>query len=95
MRPAVKTSPEKSKPSVTVAKTKKLSYKLQRELDQMPGEVEALENQLESLQEETGAADFYQQDHQHVAERLQALQECESRLEALMERWLELEELQG
>ena len=73
---------------------KKLSYKLQRELDQLPAKLEQLEAELEALQQETGGADFYQQPHEHVAERLAALQQCEQELEAAMERWVELEAMQ-
>ncbi len=93
---AVKKAPAKaeavanSKPTAAV-KSIKLSYKLQRELDQLPGLIESLEQRLETLQAQTGAADFYQQPHTQVAEQLAALQRCESELEAAMERWLELE----
>ena len=73
---------------------KKLSYKLQRELDQLPALLEQLEQKLEALQQETSAADFYQQEHEKVAERLAALQQCETELEAAMERWVELESMQ-
>ena len=73
----------------------KLSYKLQRELDALPAQLEAAEAALEALQQETGAADFYSRDHEQVAARLQALQEQEALLERLMERWVELEEMQA
>jgi len=72
----------------------KLSYKLQRELDQLPGQIEKLEQQISALHEETGAADFYQQSHERVAERLALLQALESEQERAMERWMELEALQ-
>ncbi|MCW8885672.1 MAG: ATP-binding cassette domain-containing protein [Motiliproteus sp.] len=81
-------------PEAPVAKAKKLSYKLQRELDQMPVLIECLEQQVAALQEETAAADFYSKDHQHVADRLESLQISESELESAMERWLELEAMQ-
>ncbi|OMH38731.1 ATP-binding cassette domain-containing protein [Motiliproteus sp. MSK22-1] len=82
------------KPAVAPVKAKKLSYKLQRELDQLPAKTEELEERLSALQEETSAGDFYQQDHALVAERLSQLEACEAELETLMERWLELEEMQ-
>ena len=74
---------------------KKLSYKLQRELDALPAELEAAEAELEALAAETAAADFYQQDHTHVTARLALLHEQERKLEALMERWVELEAMQA
>ncbi len=73
---------------------KKLSYKLQRELDQLPVTMEQLEQQLEQLQQQSAAPDFYQQPHEQVAEVLAALEDCELRLEQAMERWVELEAMQ-
>lgn len=75
--------------------SRKLSYKLQRELDALPAQMEEAEALLEALQAETSAADFYSQDHAHVTERLEALNAQELKLEALMERWVELEEMQA
>ncbi len=84
----------KSEQSGAAAK-KKLSYKLQRELDQLPADVEALEASIADLQTEMAAQGFYEQSHEKVAERLALMQSQEAELEALMERWLELEEMQG
>ena len=70
---------------------KKLSYKLQRELDMLPGQLEQVESELEQLHLETGAADFYTGDQAHVNAKLSELQTKEALLEQLMERWVELE----
>ena len=70
-----------------------MSYKIQRELEQLPEIIEDLESKHEALQKETGTADFYQKDHTLVTERLAALQQCEAELEEKMERWLTLEAL--
>ncbi|MBY4676925.1 ATP-binding cassette domain-containing protein [Marinobacterium arenosum] len=75
-------------------RSKKLSYKLQRELDELPGLIEQTEQAVAQLHETTAAADFYQQDHQQVADVLAELQQQEQALEQLMERWLELEAMQ-
>ena len=56
--------------------------------------MEEAEQTLESLQEDTAAADFYQQDHQVVTDKLAALQAQEQKIEELMERWVELEAMQ-
>lgn len=77
------------------AKPKKLSYKLQRELDDLPEKSEQLELSIEALQEEMAAEGFYEQDHTEVAKVLEKLQQQEAELEALMERWVELEEMQA
>jgi ATP-binding cassette subfamily F protein uup len=88
---------EKAKPVVaeTKAPAKKLSYKLQRELDELPKSIEALEAKQAELGAETGGADFYQKDKDYVTAKLDDLQAIEQQLEALEERWLELEEMAG
>lgn len=82
---------QNAQPLVEKAKPKKLSYKLQRELDLLPDQMAEQEALVEQLQEETSASDFYQQDHELVTQKLQNLAEEESELEVLMERWVELE----
>lgn len=77
------------------ASPKKLSYKLQRELDELPKQIEALEAKQAELGVETGSAEFYQKDSAYVAAKLEELQVLEQQLEALEERWLELEEMAG
>ena len=81
-------------PESAAKNKKKLSYKLQRELDGLPALMEEAEQALESLQEDTAAANFYQQDHQVVTDKLAALQAQEQKIEELMERWVELEAMQ-
>ncbi|USZ48688.1 ATP-binding cassette domain-containing protein [Halomonas sp. DN3] len=73
------------------AKPVKLSYKLQRELDGLPAEIERLESEVAELEAEAGKPDFYQQPSGVVTERLALLQETQERLDAVMERWMELE----
>lgn len=73
---------------------KKLSYKLQRELDQLPAQLEEAEQALEALQAVVAAPDFYAGDHEQVAQALAQLSQQEQQLEALMERWVELEAMQ-
>jgi len=74
--------------------TKKLSYKLQRELDALPAEMEALEEKVAELEAKTTAADFYSKDHAVVADTLAALEATQAQLDEKMERWLELEAMQ-
>lgn len=84
----VKAAPAPKKASV------KLSYKLQRELESLPAEIEAAETSLEALQSEMADPAFYEQDHAKVAEKVAQLSEQEAILERLMERWVELEAMQ-
>ncbi|GGW25013.1 ATP-binding cassette domain-containing protein [Vreelandella hamiltonii] len=72
-------------------KSVKLSYKLQRELDALPAEIERLEQAVETLEQEVGDPGFYQQEATAVTARLQALEKVQQSLETAMERWMELE----
>jgi ATP-binding cassette subfamily F protein uup len=72
----------------------KLSYKEQRELDELPARIEALESEVATLQDETTQADFYSGDFSEVQQKLEQLQSLNSELEVAVERWAELEEQQ-
>ncbi|MGF1909630.1 ABC transporter ATP-binding protein [Vibrio kasasachensis] len=79
--------PVKSKP-------KKLSYKLQRELEELPAKLEELESQIDSLQELVNAADFFNQAVDKTQPVLDKLAAAEQELEVAFERWEELEATQ-
>lgn len=70
----------------------KLTYKLKRELEELPGRIEALEFEVASLREQTLADDFYRQPYTEVNAVLKALAEREHALDQAIERWSELEE---
>lgn len=74
---------------------KKLSYKLQRELEQLPAQIEQMETQLEQLQAQINDADFFTLSHDMTAPVLQQAGELEEALMLALERWDELEQLQG
>jgi ATP-binding cassette subfamily F protein uup len=84
---------EPAETSAPKAPPRKLSYKLQRELDALPAQIEALEAEVEKLQLQASAPDFYKQPPDAVQTALAALTEAQSKLEAAVERWAELEEL--
>ncbi|WP_105198888.1 ATP-binding cassette ATPase Uup [Pseudoalteromonas sp. T1lg10] len=73
----------------------KLSYKHKRELEQLPNQVEELEEAIDSLQQEVNSSDFFKQDNEITNAKLNLLAELESKLEAAFARWEELEELQN
>ncbi len=75
-------------------KPAKLSYNDQRELDQLPAEIEKLEADIATLQATVAAPDFYTQDAERVQQKLQELSSAEELLEQRIERWGELETLQ-
>ncbi len=72
---------------------RKLSYKLQRELDALPSEIEELEERVAELQATASAADFYRGEQPAVQAHLEALQAAQRELEAAVDRWAELEQL--
>ena len=72
---------------------KKLSYKLQRELDMLPDQIAAAEAERDALAAKAGEADFYSGDADDIQTTLEALADAEKKVEALEERWLELEEM--
>ncbi|MBS8239280.1 ATP-binding cassette domain-containing protein [Marinobacter lipolyticus] len=76
----------------TKTKPVKLSYKLKLELEELPGKIETLENEVESLQAAIADPEFYSGPPNEVSATLEALTEKESRLEQVIERWMELEE---
>ena len=71
----------------------KLSYKLQRELDNLPDKIEILEQQIEQLHEQTRVGNFYTQPFETVHAVLDQLAARERELEKLTDRWVELENL--
>ncbi|MGI9270997.1 MAG: ATP-binding cassette domain-containing protein [Woeseiaceae bacterium] len=76
-------------------KPNKLSYKDQRELDQLPAEIETLEAWIADLQATISAQDFYSQAQDIVQSTLQQLTDTQELLENRVERWGELENLQA
>ncbi|MGY4677601.1 ABC transporter ATP-binding protein [Pasteurella sp. P03HT] len=70
----------------------KLSYKEQRELEQLPQRLEELEAELNTLQREVSSTTFFQQPHEYTSAKLQALADAEQALEQAFSRWEVLEE---
>ena len=86
--------PRQDKPSKAgTEKPKKLSYKDQRELDQLPQKIEALETEVGELHEQMSQPDFYQQEGVQIAESQTRLEALETELTEYYERWERLEEL--
>ena len=73
----------------------KLSYNDQRELDQLPAEIEDLESKIAALQAEIATPEFYSQENEIVQVALQELKAKEDLLEQRIDRWGELESVQG
>jgi ATP-binding cassette subfamily F protein uup len=76
-----------------VKSEKKLSYKLQRELELLPAKMEQLEEEVAALQEQISAPEFYAQDQEKINIQLELFTQKEQELEVCFERWEELESL--
>ena len=74
------------------SKKKKLSYKDQRELEQLPATIETLETQQAELQNTIGGASFYQQEQDKVTATLKDLERIAQELDVAYQRWGELED---
>ncbi|MFL6682289.1 MAG: ATP-binding cassette domain-containing protein [Burkholderiaceae bacterium] len=76
---------------VGVAKPKaKLSYKEQRELDELPGRIEALEAEHKALEAALASNELYAQGRDKIAAAQARFTEVDAQLLAAMERWEEL-----
>ncbi|MCE9887218.1 ABC transporter ATP-binding protein [Kluyvera intermedia] len=94
---AVKKTPEAAQPKAETVKRggSKLSYNLQRELEQLPQKLEKLEADLEALQLQVADATFFSQPHDHTQKVLADMTQAEQALEEAFERWEYLEALKN
>ncbi|WP_455011122.1 ABC transporter ATP-binding protein [Haemophilus parahaemolyticus] len=92
--PLVSEPAKQEKPKAETKKVK-LSYKEQRELEELPAKMEALEADIEALQTEVNSADFFSKEIAYTQEKLQALAEKEAELEQAFERWEMLENIKN
>ncbi len=79
--------------NVTAPKKTKVSYKLQREFNELPGKIESFEAEISVLEKASCKSDFYNQTQPKVDECLAALTLAQEQLEVCFERWAELENL--
>jgi ATP-binding cassette subfamily F protein uup len=69
----------------------KLSYREQREFDQLPARIEALEREHEELNARIAGADFYKEGANVIAQTLARVDEVQDQLLAALARWDELD----
>jgi len=84
----------KSNQTTTKKGRKKISYKLQRELEQLPDKIGSLEKDIVGLEEIINSPDFFTNNSQTDAQReeiLNQVKKANSDLEAAYARWDELE----
>ncbi|MEX3021835.1 ABC transporter ATP-binding protein [Kluyvera sp. STS39-E] len=90
---AVEVAQPKAEPGKRAAG--KMSYNLQRELEQLPQKLEKLEADLEALQLQVADATFFSQPHDHTQKVLADMAQAEQALEEAFERWEYLEALKN
>lgn len=91
-----KTTPAPAaKPETVKRAANKLSYNLQRELEQLPERLEKLEAEMEALQAQVSDAAFFNQPHDVTQRVLEELAAAEKALEEAFERWEYLESLKN
>ncbi|HCH2081853.1 TPA: ABC transporter ATP-binding protein [Vibrio parahaemolyticus] len=95
-KPAKKEKVVEETPKTTQPKnnSKKLSYKLQRELEALPAKLEQLESDIETLQEQVNDPEFFAKPVEQTQPVLEQLAAVEQELEIAFERWEELEAMQ-
>jgi ATP-binding cassette subfamily F protein uup len=71
---------------------RKLSYKLQRELDALPAMIAGLEQKVAELRGSVSEPAFYQRPHREVEQLLEELRIAEREAETAIDRWADLEE---
>ena len=92
--PAAKTVEKPAAPAAPPAEKRgnKLSYKYQRELEALPAQIEAAEAEVARLTTAVQEADFYQQPQEAQQAGFAALEAAQQQLDALVERWMQLED---
>jgi len=89
--PAARSAPAASLPAAAAAR-RKLSFKEQRELEALPGEIEKLEAEQQSLTAKMSGADYHRMAPDEMRRDGERAVEIEALLAERMERWVELEE---
>jgi ABC transport system ATP-binding/permease protein len=83
---------KKEKPKLNPVK--KLGFKQQKELEQLPEQIECLENNQAKLNEQINDPAFYTQDQDAINKILSEIQTVQQQLEQAYQRWEELDALQ-
>jgi ATP-binding cassette subfamily F protein uup len=77
--------------TAAVLTRKKLTFKEQRELEELPARIEALEAEQRTLQAAIAAPEFYKQPPPEITRALARVEEVEALLVGVYERWDDLE----
>jgi len=80
-----------SEPTKKQAKKPKLSFKVKKELDELPKQIEELESTLADLQQFTSTAEFHASDRDMIKSKMNELSSIDKQLQEKYQRWDELE----
>ena len=80
----------KPKPAPPAEKPVKLSFKEKRELEQLPGKIEELEQEQARLHEQMADPAFFRKPPADIAKGTQRVEELGTELSRLYDRWTEL-----
>jgi len=78
--------------AVSKVAKKKLSFKENKELEELPEIIDNLEGKIADLQEQVNQSDFFSKNEQDTKEILNQLSENESKLDLAYSKWQELDE---
>jgi ATP-binding cassette subfamily F protein uup len=87
LSPVVAKVPAAATPASAAAPARKRSYKEQRELDELPARIEALEQEQKVIAERLADPSLYSADAQRPGELQARYQQIEVELLAALERW--------
>ncbi len=82
---------EKPKTTRIAVKTKKLSFKEQRELDGLPAVIETLESEQRALAAKIAGPEFYKEVKETIAQSLKRVDDLQRELAKVYARWAELD----
>ena len=91
----VKKTEQKTNSHADASVPRKLKYKEQKELEQLPERIEKLESTIASLHDSMADPAFFKQDGTIIAESQKALENLNHELSQAYQRWEELESLAG
>ncbi len=83
---------DKAESKVIAPVQKKRSFKEKKELEELPGQIDKLENLIAELQEKVNQSDFFSQSQEQSNKILNQLAISESKLEVAYARWQELDD---
>jgi len=82
-----KSQPPELESTPVAQRSRKLTYKEQRELEGLPQKIETIEQQLKSLEDEVSQSGFYQQDKETISTTLASMDQMRQQLEQAYQRW--------